>query len=81
MSAEVADMGISIGARRKTRLRLPRPPRSLLLSCLTVVLVLVAWVLVRYTFPGRKVIDALVDIPFALPTAVAYWRGWSFTRS
>jgi taurine transport system permease protein len=46
MSAEVADMGISIGARRKTRLRLPRPPRSLLLSCLTVVLVLAAWVLV-----------------------------------
>ena len=46
MSAEVADMGISIGVRRKTRLRLPRPPRSLLLSCLTVVLVLAAWVLV-----------------------------------
>jgi sulfate/thiosulfate transport system permease protein len=32
---------------------------------------LVAWVLVRYTFPGRKVVDALVDLPFALPTAVA----------
>jgi sulfate transport system permease protein len=32
---------------------------------------LVAWVLVRYRFPGRKVIDALVDLPFALPTAVA----------
>jgi sulfate transport system permease protein len=32
---------------------------------------LVAWVLVRYTFPGRRVIDALVDLPFALPTAVA----------
>ena len=32
---------------------------------------LVAWVLVRYTFPGKKVIDALVDLPFALPTAVA----------
>ena len=46
MSAEVANMGISIGVRRKTRLRLPRPPRSLLLSCLTVVLVLAAWVLV-----------------------------------
>ena len=30
-----------------------------------------AWVLVRYTFPGRKFIDALVDFPFALPTAVA----------
>jgi len=32
---------------------------------------LVAWVLVRYRFPGRRVIDALVDLPFALPTAVA----------
>ena len=33
--------------------------------------VLVAWVLVRYPFPGRRLIDALVDLPFALPTAVA----------
>lgn len=32
---------------------------------------LVAWVLVRYRFPGKPVIDALVDLPFALPTAVA----------
>jgi sulfate transport system permease protein len=32
---------------------------------------LVAWVLVRYRFPGRRLIDALVDLPFALPTAVA----------
>jgi len=32
---------------------------------------LVAWVLVRYPFPGRRVVDALVDLPFALPTAVA----------
>ena len=32
---------------------------------------LVAWVLVRYEFPGRKLADALVDLPFALPTAVA----------
>ncbi|MCR8659428.1 sulfate ABC transporter permease subunit CysT [Paenibacillus endoradicis] len=32
---------------------------------------IVAWVLVRYQFPGKKIIDALVDIPFALPTAVA----------
>jgi sulfate transport system permease protein len=31
----------------------------------------VAWVLVRYRFPGRKLVDALVDLPFALPTAVA----------
>jgi sulfate transport system permease protein len=32
---------------------------------------LTAWVLVRYSFPGKKIIDALVDLPFALPTAVA----------
>ncbi|MBK1665398.1 sulfate ABC transporter permease subunit CysT [Rhodospirillum rubrum] len=32
---------------------------------------LVAWVLVRYDFPGRRILDALVDLPFALPTAVA----------
>lgn len=32
---------------------------------------LVAWVLVRYSFPGKRVVDALVDLPFALPTAVA----------
>jgi sulfate transport system permease protein len=32
---------------------------------------MVAWVLVRYTFPGKRILDALVDLPFALPTAVA----------
>ena len=32
---------------------------------------LVAWVLVRYRFPGKRLIDAAVDLPFALPTAVA----------
>lgn len=32
---------------------------------------LIAWVLVRYRFPGRKLVDALVDLPLALPTAVA----------
>jgi sulfate/thiosulfate transport system permease protein len=32
---------------------------------------LVAWVLVRYKFPGKQIVDALVDLPFALPTAVA----------
>lgn len=33
--------------------------------------VLICWVLVRYEFPGRRLIDAMVDLPFALPTAVA----------
>jgi sulfate transport system permease protein len=32
---------------------------------------LVAWVLVRYHFPGKRIVDALIDLPFALPTAVA----------
>jgi sulfate transport system permease protein len=32
---------------------------------------LTAWVLVRYHFPGRRIVDALIDLPFALPTAVA----------
>jgi sulfate transport system permease protein len=33
--------------------------------------VLIAWVLVRYRFPGRRLVDALIDLPFGLPTAVA----------
>jgi sulfate transport system permease protein len=33
--------------------------------------VIVAWVLARYRFPGKRILDALVDVPFALPTAVA----------
>lgn len=32
---------------------------------------IVAWVLVRYEFPGRRILDALIDVPFALPTAVS----------
>lgn len=37
----------------------------------TVFGLVVAWVLVRYQFPGRKLLDAMVDLPFALPTAVS----------
>ena len=45
---------------------------SLLAASVNVVFgVLVAWVLVRYRFPGRRIVDAAVDLPFALPTAVA----------
>ena len=45
---------------------------SLLAATVNVVFgLLVAWVLVRYDFFGKKFIDALVDLPFALPTAVA----------
>src|SRR6187399_3163780 len=53
---------------------------------------LLAWVLTRYDFPGRRFIDAMVDFPFALPTAVAGltlanmfatngWLGQFFTRT
>jgi len=61
---------------------------SLIAALVNVVFgVLVAWVLVRYKFPGRRVLDAVVDLPFALPTAVAGialsslyapkgWIGW-----
>ncbi len=45
---------------------------SFLAAAINVVMgLLVAWVLVRYSFPGKKIVDALVDLPFALPTAVA----------
>src|SRR5262245_27697501 len=45
---------------------------SLAAAALNIVLgLLVAWVLARYTFPGKRLLDALVDLPFALPTAVA----------
>ena len=45
---------------------------SFLAACVNAVAgLLVAWVLVRYDFPGKKLVDALVDLPFALPTAVA----------
>ena len=37
----------------------------------TIAGLLVAWVLARYRFPGKRIVDALVDLPFALPTAVA----------
>jgi sulfate transport system permease protein len=45
---------------------------SLLAAAINAVFgLLVAWVLVRYELPGKRIIDALVDLPFALPTAVA----------
>ena len=45
---------------------------SLVAAVINVVFgVIVAWVLVRYRFPGRRIVDAIVDLPFALPTAVA----------
>jgi sulfate transport system permease protein len=45
---------------------------SLLAAAINMVFGLIlAWSLVRYTFPGKKLVDALIDLPFALPTAVA----------
>jgi len=45
---------------------------SLLAAALNTVFgLLIAWSLVRYTFPGKRLVDALIDLPFALPTAVA----------
>ena len=45
---------------------------AFLAACVNAVFgTIVAWVLVRYDFPGRRLIDAFVDLPFALPTAVA----------
>ena len=45
---------------------------SFLAACVNLVFgLLIAWVLVRYQFPGKRIFDALVDLPFALPTAVA----------
>ncbi len=44
---------------------------SLIAALVNVVLgALIAWVLVRYTFPGKRIVDSLVDLPLALPTAV-----------
>jgi sulfate transport system permease protein len=55
----VASYKLSIGA-------------SLFAALINVVFgVLIAWVLVRYRFPGKRIIDGLVDLPFALPTAIA----------
>ena len=45
---------------------------SLLAAAINVVFgLMLAWSLVRYSFPGRRIVDALIDLPFALPTAVA----------
>lgn len=45
---------------------------SLVAAAITAILgLIIAWTLVRYPFPGRRVVDALIDLPFALPTAVS----------
>jgi sulfate transport system permease protein len=45
---------------------------ALLAAAINVIIgLMVTWALVRYRFPGRRILDALIDLPFALPTAVA----------
>jgi sulfate/thiosulfate transport system permease protein len=59
------------GARALASYRLSIGASLLAASINTVLGLLAAWVLVRYEFPGKRLVDALVDLPFALPTAVA----------
>jgi sulfate/thiosulfate transport system permease protein len=59
------------GARALASYRLSIGASLVAASINSVLGLLTAWVLVRYEFPGKRVIDALVDLPFALPTAVA----------
>ena len=57
--------------RVQAALRLSFGAAAVAAVCASLAGTLVAWVLVRYRFPGRRLLDALVDLPFALPTAVA----------
>ncbi|HEV8343551.1 MAG TPA: sulfate ABC transporter permease subunit CysT [Candidatus Binatia bacterium] len=59
------------GARALASYRLSVGASMVAAGINTVMGLIVAWVLVRYEFPGKKIFDALVDLPFALPTAVA----------
>jgi sulfate transport system permease protein len=72
-----ADVGV---AQLWSQINTPRVWASLRLSFVTAFLaalfnlffgLALAWVLVRYRFPGKRIVDAMVDLPFALPTAVA----------
>jgi sulfate transport system permease protein len=59
------------GARTVAALRLSFVTSLIAATINAVFGVIIAWVLVRYRFPGRRLLDAFVDLPFALPTAVA----------
>ena len=59
------------GARALASYRLSIGASLIAASINSVLGLLAAWVLVRYEFPGKRIVDALVDLPFALPTAVA----------
>ncbi|MFN0193588.1 MAG: sulfate ABC transporter permease subunit CysT [Aestuariivirga sp.] len=62
---------IATGERTLAALRLSFGAALIAAAVNAVFGLLVAWVVVRYRFPGRRILDAIVDLPFALPTAVA----------
>ncbi|MBN9072851.1 MAG: sulfate ABC transporter permease subunit CysT [Rhizobiales bacterium] len=65
----IPGFGLTLGFSRALQLSFGA---SLAAAAVNVVFgTIVAWVLVRYRFPGRRIVDAMVDLPFALPTAVA----------
>ena len=54
---------------------------AFLAACVNAVFgLLIAWVLVRYRFPGRALVDALIDVPFALLFAINLLQGWTRRR-
>jgi sulfate/thiosulfate transport system permease protein len=67
----VAFFDIATDSRTLAALRLSFGTAFIAAAINAVFGLLIAWVLVRYRFPGRRIIDAAVDLPFALPTAVA----------
>ncbi|OYU16533.1 MAG: sulfate ABC transporter permease subunit CysT [Alphaproteobacteria bacterium PA4] len=62
---------VALSPRALAAYRLSFGTAALAAALNTVFGLLTAWVLVRYDFPGRRIVSALVDLPFALPTAVA----------
>ena len=62
---------LATSARTLAALRLSFGAAAIAAIVDTVFGVIIAWVLVRYRFPGRRLLDAAIDLPFALPTAVA----------
>jgi len=64
-------LGVLLSPRSVASYRLTFGASFLAASINSVFGFIIAWTLVRYDFPGRKIIDALIDMPFALPTAVS----------
>jgi sulfate transport system permease protein len=62
---------LTLDERTVSALRISFGSAAIAASINAVFGLLLAWVLVRYRFPGRRLVDAMIDLPFALPTAVA----------